>query len=214
MYGALGKKSAVLETYERIGKLLGVSDALLGQIAQFYRGTGDRVKARETYLRYEDQVAAKGALAYMFREEGAYDEAIEIYRELIDANPDRINDYLWAIAECFEGKKAWKEAIQSYRQVDRFPDNYFRMAQCHRRLKQWDEALSLYSQSKSSERHAPGATLSIGHTYEEAGQRENAIKAFQLTCRVYPKSSEASRAHAHLQTKYKITATFGGGKDE
>lgn len=214
IHGALGEKTAVLETYERIGKMLGMSDSLLGQIAQFYRGIGERDKARETYLRYEDQIAAKGALAYMFREENRYDEAIELYRELIDANPDQVNDYLWAIAECFEGKQEWKEAIQSYRQVDRFPDNYLRMAQCHRRLQQWDEALSLYAQVKSSDRHAPGATLSIGHTYEEAGQRENAIKAFQLTCRVYPKSSEASRAHAHLQTKYKITATFGGGKDE
>ncbi len=214
VYGALGKQTAVLETYERIGKMLGMTDSLLGQIAQFYRGIGERGKAREIYRSFEDQVTAKRSLAYMFREESQFDEAIEVYRELIDENPDRIDDYLWAIAECFEGKKEWKEAIQSFRQVDRFPDNYLRMAQCHRRLEQWEEALSLYAQSKSSERHAPGATLSIGYTYEQAGQRENAIKAFQLTCRVYPKSSEASRAHAHLQTKYKITATFGGGKDE
>lgn len=214
LHSAAGQKSEVLATYERIEKMLGVSDGLLGQIAGYYRGIGEREKARETYRRYEDQIAAKSAIAGMFREESKFDEAIEIYRELIQENPDKINDYLWVIAECFEAKGAWKEAIQSYRQVDNFPDNYLRMAKCHRRLKQWDEALSLYSQSKSSERHAPGATLSIGYTYEEAGQRENAIKAFQLTCRSYPKSGEASRAHAHLQTKYQITATFGGGKDE
>ena len=88
------------------------------------------------------------------------------------------------------------------------------MAGCHRRLKQWNEALSLYNQSKASDRYAPEAMYLIGHTYEDAGQRENAIKAFQLTCRTYPKSSYASRAHAHLQTKYNITATFGGAKDE
>ena len=214
LHGAAGQQSEVLATYERIEKMLGVSDGLLGQIAGFYKGIGEREKARQTYRRYENQIAAKSAIAGMFREESKFDEAIELYRELIQEDPENINGYLWTIAECFESKGAWKEAIQTYRQVDRFPDNYLRMARCHRRLKQWDEALSLYSQSKSSEPHAPGATLSIGYTYEEAGQRENAIKAFQLTCRSYPKSGEASRAHSHLQTKYKITATFGGGKDE
>ncbi|MDF1851060.1 MAG: tetratricopeptide repeat protein [Verrucomicrobiales bacterium] len=214
LHGAAGRKTDVLATYERIEKMLGVSDGLLGQIASFYRGIGEREKARATYRRYENQVAAKSAIAGMYREESKFDEAIELYRELIEEDPDRVNDYLWVIGDCFERKGAWKEAIQTYRQIDKFPDNYLRMARCHRRLKQWDEALSLYSQSKSSEPHAPGATLSIGYTYEEAGQRENAIKAFQLTCRSYPKSSEASRAHAHLQSKYQITATFGGGKDE
>ena len=46
------------------------------------------------------------------------------------------------------------------------------------------------------------------------GGKENAIKAFQLTCRTHPKSGQASRAHAHLQSKYDITVTLGGAKDE
>ena len=150
----------------------------------------------------------------MLREEGKLDEAIAVYRELIDADTSRLNDYLWAIAECYEGKKEWKNAIQTYRQIDRFPTNYFRMASCHRRLKEWKEALSLLAQCKSDERNAPEAMIQIAQTYEQAGQRENAIKAFQLTCRTHPKSSQASRAHAHLQSKYDITVTLGGAKAE
>lgn len=213
-YGSVGKKENVRTTYERIGKLLGSDDALLGQIAGYHRGNGERDKAREIYSKYENQIAGKGAIAGMLREEGKLDEAIAVYRELIDADTSRLNDYLWAIAECYEGKKEWKNAIQTYRQIDRFPTNYFRMASCHRRLKEWKEALSLLAQCKSDERHSPEAMIQIALTYEQAGQRENAIKAFQLTCRTHPKSSQASRAHAHLQSKYDITVTLGGAKDD
>ena len=115
----------------------------------------------------------------MFREEKKYDDAIKLYRELTQEHAEGINNYLWSIAECYEGKQDWKNAIQTYRQTDRFPINYIRMAACHRRMKQWNEALSLYNQSKASDQHAPEATYLIGHTYEDAGQRENAIKAFQ-----------------------------------
>ncbi len=214
VYSTLGQGDSVLKTYERIGKMLGTDDRLLGQIASYYRSAGEREKAKQTYRRFENQVNGTKNVAYMLREERKYDEAIEMYRDLINQHPEGINDYLWAIAECYEGKSDWKNAIQTYRQVDRFPSNYFRMAICHRRLKQSKEALMLYGQAKSHESSAPEATIQIGYTYEEAGQKENAIKAFQLTCRSFPKSSQASRAHAHLQTKYDINVTLGGAKDE
>ena len=88
------------------------------------------------------------------------------------------------------------------------------MASCHRHLKQWKEALVLYNQSKSYEGAASNAQIQIGYTYEQAGEKEKAIKAFQQTCRVYPKSGNASRAPAHLQNAYKIRVTLGGAKEE
>ena len=56
--------------------------------------------------------------------------------------------------------------------------------------------------------------LYIGYTLEESGQQERAIKAFQQVCKQFPKDGNASRAHAHLQSKYKISITLGGAKDE
>ncbi len=58
------------------------------------------------------------------------------------------------------------------------------------------------------------ALLEIARTYEEAKQQESAIKAFQQVCKRFPKSAEASLAHAHLQDVYKINATLGGAADE
>ena len=43
-----------------------------------------------------------------------------------------------------------------------------------------------------------------------AAKKEKAIKSFQQVCKRFPKSGQASRSHAHLQNKYKITVTLGG----
>lgn len=211
---AMKRSPDVFKTYERIGKLLGSDDTLLGQIAGYHRELGERDKAREIYAKFADGIAGRRNLAGMDREDRKFPQAIATYRELVEQDADRIDDYLWAIAECQEESGDLKGAIQSYRQVDRFPTTYFRMASCFRRLKQFGEALALYNQAKSTEGSAPEASLQSGYTYEEAGQRENAIKSFQLTCRTYPKSGQASQAHAHLQTKYQINVTLGGAKDE
>ena len=49
---------------------------------------------------------------------------------------------------------------------------------------------------------------------EFKGGKENAIKWFQHTCKLYPKNSRASQAHAHLQNKYKISVTLGGANEK
>ena len=89
------------------------------------------------------------------------------------------------------------------------------MAACHRQLKQQKEALGLYNQIVVAYADsAPWAMLQAGYTREEAGETEPAIKTFQMVCKRFPTDAHASVAHAHLQTKYKISVTLGGAKDE
>jgi tetratricopeptide (TPR) repeat protein len=88
------------------------------------------------------------------------------------------------------------------------------MASCHRKLKQFKEALTLYHQVKANTEAGPEAFLQIGYTHEEAGEKDKAIAAFQQTCKINPKSSQASEAHAHLQSAYKITITLGGAQEK
>ncbi len=214
LQGRTGKAADVLATYQRMAKLLGEDDGVLGRLAGWHRNNNQRDKARDIYRRFSDQVAGLGEIAAMFREESRWKEAIETYRELIDAHPKGANDYLWAIAECHEGAGDLKSAIGAYRQVDNFPANYFRMASCHRRLKEYKEALILYRQCKTNQDAAPEAFLQIGYTLEEAGEKESAIKSLQLTCKTFPTSGQASQAHAHLQTEYNISVTLGGAKEE
>ncbi len=153
------------------------------------------------------------AIVSVWRNAEQWDKAIATYQTLLKVEAGRSSDWNWGMAECYEATGKLKEAIQSYRQSGKYPSLYFRMASCHRRLKQYEEALVLYHQARADQSAAADATIHIAYAYEEYDQKENAIKWFQQTCKLYPKNSRASQAHAHLQNKYKISVTLGGANE-
>ncbi|MGC6467102.1 MAG: tetratricopeptide repeat protein [Akkermansiaceae bacterium] len=212
--GTLGRPSETMKIYQEIGKQFGINDGLRGRMAEWYKAREKRDDARRLYNEFDDKVAGLKNIATMFMEEGKVDKAIETYRQLIEIDGDNSGEYLWTIAGCYEKLSDWKKAIACYRQVDRFPANYFAIAKCHRKLGEQKEAIVLYNQCKVDEKAAPEATLQIGYTYEEAKEKEKAIRTFQLTCKRYPKTGQASRAHSHLQNKYNINVTLGGTEEE
>ncbi len=188
-------------------------------IASCYESQPDWEKAIACY-RQMIKIDKDNSVKYLLRIAGCYktqsnwDKAIACYREIIEIDGENSGEYLWSIAGCHETQLDWKNAIACYRQIDRFPANYFAMANCHRKLKEQQEAITLYNQIKILEKSAPEASLQIGYTYEEAKDKEKAIRTFQLTCKRYPKSGQASKAHAHLQNKYNINVTLGGTEEE
>jgi TolA-binding protein len=214
LQGTLGRPSEIWKVYGEIGERFGVEDGLRGRQASWCLSRDKRDQARTIYGEFENVIAGKKAIAGMYLEEGKIEEAIGVYRQLLEIDGEHPGDHFWAIAGCYEKLSDWKKAIASYRQVDRFPSDYFAIAKCHRRLGEQKEAIVLYNQIKIVEKSASAATLEIGFTYEEAKDKEKAIRTFQLTCKRYPKSSQASRAHSHLQNKYKINVTLGGTEEE
>jgi tetratricopeptide (TPR) repeat protein len=214
LHGTLGRPSDTWRLYEEIGSRWGKDDGLLGKMAEFYKQRDKRDDARRMYEQFEDRVAGLTNIATMFLEEGKNKEAIEIYRQLIEIDGDQAGSYLGSIAKIYEKMSEWKNAIGIYRQIDDFPATYFAMANCHRKLGEQTEAIVLYNQCKVVDQAASRATLEIGFTYEEAKEKEKAIRTFQLTCKRYPKSREASRAHSHLQNTYNINVTLGGAEEE
>jgi TolA-binding protein len=212
--GTLGRPSEIWKLYTEIGERFGRDDGLLEKMAGWYKAREKRPEARGIYGEFKDRVAGLKNIAAMDLEEGKINDAIGVYRKLIEIDGDHADDHLWAIAGCYEKLSDWKKAITTYRQIDRFPANHFRMAACHRQLKEQSEAIVLYNQIKVVDNAAPEATLQIGFTYEEAKEKEKAIRTFQLTCKRYPKSEQASKAHAHLQNEYNINVTLGGAEEE
>ena len=188
-------------------------------IASCYESQPDWEKAIACYRQIikidkDNSVKYLLTIAGCYKTQSNWDKAIACYREIIEIDGENSGEYLWSIAGCHETQLDWKKAIACYRQIDRFPANYFAMANCHRKLKEQQEAITLYNQIKILEKSAPEASLQIGYTYEEAKDKEKAIRTFQLTCKRYPKSGQASRAHSHLQNKYKINVTLGGSEEE
>jgi tetratricopeptide (TPR) repeat protein len=181
-------------------------------MATWLKQRGKRDEAREIYARFSDPVAGTKHLAAMLIEEDKPTEAIGVFRKLIEIDGQHAGEHLWSIAACYEKLSDWKKALAIYQQVERFPDDHFRMAACHRKLGNHNEAIVLYKQCKLSDESAPEATLQIAFTYEEANDKQQAIRTFQLTCKRYPKAEQASRAHAHLQNQYNINVTLGGSE--
>ncbi|QTN31792.1 tetratricopeptide repeat protein [Akkermansiaceae bacterium] len=210
----LGRPAEIWKIYEEIAERYGRDDGILGKMAEWYKQRDKREDARRIYAEFKDQVAGLKNIAAMHLEEGKVKEAIEIYRKLIEIDGDHADEHLWAIAGCYEKLSDWKSAIGVYRQVNRFPESNFRMASCHRRLGEHKEAILLYGQCMVADSAAPEATLQTAFTYEEAKEKENAIRTFQLTCRRHPKSGQAGKAHAHLQNKYNINVTLGGSEED
>lgn len=214
IHGAAGRENEVMATYVRSGKLLGEDDPLLDRMAEWHKARQERDAAAVVYRRFNDRIEGRRRLVGMLREDAKWPEAIEEFRELMRLDPGRADEYRWAVAECFEASGDLREAIASFRLCEGFPANHFRMAACHRRLEEYEEALTLYRQVRSAGQDAAEADLQIAYTWEESGRRENAIKAFQLTCKAHPRSGQASQAHSHLQDRYGISITLGGAKDD
>lgn len=157
----------------------------------------------------------QGSMAWMHRLAHQFDEAVAAYRALMQSDVARINQWQFEMGHAYREAGQLKEAIATYRECENYPDNYHYMAWCHRALKEHSEAILLYREVMvGHEPSAPWALLQIGYTQEEADQKEQAIRSFQQVCRKFPKSSQASEAHAHLQNQYKITATLGGATEE
>ena len=214
LHGMLGRPSEIWNIYVEVEEKFGRDDDLRGKMATWYLAREKRDLARKMYEEFEDQVAGLEAIAGMYQEEGKFNEAIAVFLKLIDINGDNAQGYMGSIAGCYESVSEWRKAIQMYRQIDNFPSTHFAMASCHRKLKEYKEAIALYTQCKINDKAAPNASLQIAYTYEEAQEPKNAIRTFQLTCKRYPKSGQAARAHAHLQNKYNINVTLGGAEDE
>jgi tetratricopeptide (TPR) repeat protein len=153
-------------------------------------------------------------IASTYRQAGKMAEAIGVYQGLIKTDSQRAGSWQWEIAGTFRQFGKLKEAIAAYRLCENAPQNYWEMAACHRALKEYNEAILLYLQIVGAHQDwAPQAQLQVGYTFEQAQKKESAIKAFQAVCSRYPKTGQASEAHAHLENKYKISTGGGGTAD-
>lgn len=208
------RPAEVVKVYNQMMKTFGVDDGILDHLAGWYLSQKRRDDARQTYAKFENQINGQSKIAKTWRDERKFDKAIAVYEDLDKKDEDAGTKWRWAIATAYDEWGKYKEAIANYRLTENYPANLNAMAMCYRRLKQYNEALGLYGQVIGAyPSSAPSAQYNIGSTYEQMNKKESAIRAFRVVCKNWPTSGNASRAHAHLQNKYKISVTLGGAKE-
>jgi len=205
-----GRPDKVDETYDQMLKVFGNEDRVFEAQGNWMRHRNRRDDARGIYSRMMNQIRGQQLVAETYREEKKFDEAMNIYRDLATKNAEKASDWLAEVGHTLRQAGKLKDAINTYRSIDKFPSNLVWMAECHRDLKEHKESAALWGQVMADPGWASRALLEIAYCYERQDQKENAIKTFQSVCRKFPKSGEASHAHAHLNNHYKITFTTGG----
>lgn len=193
------------------------------QVALTYNEFGNYLQAIGVYaelqnLDIENRHKWKGNIASTYSVAKKYNEAIAVYKQLIQEDIGGASNWSYQVAWIHHHRTGkLTDAISYYRQCINTANKYNQIADCYLRLKQYPRAIQQYKTiigDKTLTASAPQAQLNIAWTQEKAGKKESAIKAFQTVCKNYPKLKQASQAHAHLQSKYKINVTLGGSKDE
>lgn len=142
--------------HEAILKNFPGDDEALARLAAWHKSKTNYDKARETYRRYADKFAGLGQVAYTYREQQNWQQAVTEYQQLISADE--------------KGKNKWKaELALTYRHFSKVP-----------------EAVALYEELyKDDAENANQWRWQIAQTYQGAGQFNEAIGHYRQ-CTNFP----------------------------
>jgi len=126
-------------------------DEALGRLAGWYKSKTNYDKARETYRRYTNKFAGLGQVAYSYREQQNWPQAVTEYQQLIAQDTAGKNTWKAELAMTYRSQAKWPEAIAVYEELykdDANNSNQWRwqVAQTHQQAGQYKEAIGHYRQ--------------------------------------------------------------------
>lgn len=161
-----------------------------------------------------EPVTAYFSIGYCYVELGAYNKAIEAYKQVIRIKPDD------AIVHCHLGiayykLDFYKDAIESYKQAIRidsdYTEAYFRLGQVYFPLGRYKDAIEVCKQAIRIDPDYTYAYILLGAVYGVLGRHKDAIEAFKRVIRIEPDNIEA---HFFLGFAYMITEDKNSALDE
>ncbi|MBI1314761.1 tetratricopeptide repeat protein [bacterium] len=114
LYAASRRPDKVVETYDAIGKKFGTDDETRGRLAGWLKSEKEYDKARIEYAKFENQIEGNNQIAYSFREERKWDQAVAAYQRNLTL--DQENQVKWneQIAATYRDGGKPQEAIAVY----------------------------------------------------------------------------------------------------
>mgnify|MGYP001162275753 FL=1 len=152
IHKTIDRDKEVIAAYERMGKILGMDDGVLGEIAAWHKSKKRMEQARSVYGRYADKVNGRRAVAGSFREEKKYEEAVRHYLALIGLDKEREATWQQDVVSTWRDSSQWDKAIATYRTLltvdpDRHSDWNWGIAECYEKKRQWPQAIQSYRQT-------------------------------------------------------------------
>ncbi|MCY2968619.1 MAG: tetratricopeptide repeat protein [Planctomycetota bacterium] len=160
----------VASAYEAVVVANKTDDDALGRLAAWYKGKMNYDKARETYRRYANPFEGLGQVAYSFREQQKWPQAVEVYLQLLGQDA--------------EHKVRWKQEL----------------ALAHRGAQKWPEAIALYEELVRDDLANAGRwRWEVGCTHRDAGQYKEAIGHYRQ-CENFPENyNQMAWCHRQLK---------------
>lgn len=194
--------------YEEMLGTLGVSDSILGYLAQWYKANKQMELARTTYAKFKDAVEGQAQVAQSHYEERQFDKAVEVYRRLSVSDTKGAAKWLSAAANAYRQGGKPDQAIAVYRELlvadaTNAKEYHFQIAETLYYAQRWKEAITAYR-----------GTDRFPHNYQHMAAAHRQLKEYNEAIALYGQIMSASAPHASWAL-YQIASTHEqAGKPE
>lgn len=147
------------------------------------------VSLRKEVLKDPADLNAKASLALALDSAGMYDEALDLYAELIRLGGDKWNVY-YNMANIYDKTGRGEEAVIYYDKSlllnKNNPNIYNNLGILNRGLGKFDASIDAFKKAISIDRNYGYAYFNLATTYFQLGDSENALRYFRLVAKSFP----------------------------
>jgi tetratricopeptide (TPR) repeat protein len=133
---------------------------------------------------------------------GEYEEAINVYRECIELEPENVLAHCY-LGESLEKLERYREAIDWYEKAGSidpsFSESWYGIAVCYLFLKLYSDALFYAKKAISLDKENPDLWFTLGNIHTHLGEYKDAAGAYLKVTEFDPYDDEAWINLAHLE---------------
>jgi tetratricopeptide (TPR) repeat protein len=107
----------VSETFDQIQKKFGADDAILQRLGDWLKSQGEYDKARIEYAKFENKIEGNNQIAYSFRQEQKWEQAVGAYTRNLALDQDNQVRWNQQIAESWRDGRKIPQAVAVYREL-------------------------------------------------------------------------------------------------
>lgn len=141
----------VREAFTQIQKKFGADDAILQRLGDWLKSQGEYDKARIEYAKFENKIEGNNQIAYSFRQEQKWEQAVGAYTRNLSLDQDNQTTWNQRIAEIWRFARKIPQAVAVYREListdpDRTEDWLWNIAYTYHEGRNYKEAIGSYRQ--------------------------------------------------------------------